>query len=114
MGEKDWKHELNNKESVICLDLSLKMKPNNEIYLDEKEMYEYCGYKSFRYFEKHLESLLDKFIIIKVNKVNGKNRYFFNPVYLQYDESGPKMYHRPLVEKDVMKEVLAIIINDLD
>jgi hypothetical protein len=101
-SEKDWKLELNRQESVICFDLSLKMNPNNEIALSEKEIYEYCGYKSPRYFKRHLESLIDKGIIFK-----GKESYFFNPLYIEYNEIGPRMYHRPLIKKEVMRELLS-------
>lgn len=78
------------------------MNPNNEISLSEKEMYEYCNYKSSRHFKRHLEGLIDKGIILKIEG----NRYFFNPIYIEYDELGPKYYQRDFIDKEVMKEVI--------
>jgi len=97
-----WQSALNNKELLVCLQLSLKMNPNNEIGLSEKEMYEYCNYKSSRYFKRYLEGLVDKGILIK----KEKKRYFFNPVYIEYDELGPKYHQRDFIDKEVMKEAI--------
>ncbi|MCQ6277522.1 hypothetical protein JMM81_21930 [Bacillus sp. V3B] len=106
MGKVEhWQQELNDREGLVCFDLSLKLSPNNEIYLNEKEMYEYCGYKSPKYFKKHLESLIEKCIIFRIKK-EDKIHYFFNPIYVEYDELGPKMYHRPFINKEIMKEAM--------
>lgn len=48
--DKPWQSALESKEKLVCLHLSLKMNEKNQIDLSEKEMYEYCGYKSPKYF----------------------------------------------------------------
>ncbi|WP_088362467.1 hypothetical protein [Bacillus cereus] len=93
---KDWKQHLSIKEADICLSLACKVNVNNQIDLTEEQMYKYCHYKSFRYFKNHLNGLVEKNIIIKIEEQSDKP-YFFNPNYIRYyDELGPIIYNRPL------------------
>jgi len=108
---KPWQLELNNKESLVCLDLSMRLKSNNEINLTEREMYEHCGYKTSKYFKRHLQGLIDKGIIFKIKKEEGYS-YYFNPIYVQYDELGPKYYQRPFIDANSMLKAINKLVGE--
>ncbi|TXR64531.1 hypothetical protein [Bacillus sp. AR18-7] len=83
--------DLVRSEQLIIMRLLSRMGENNIIQLGEQKEYEVCDYKSPRYFNKHLKSLIEKGIILKQD-VNGRSILHFNHTLVGYGDYGPIIY----------------------